>query len=207
MACCLRRILWHHLYQMALDPTFRYYDRKKAAAYATLRPDYSSNLYDIIIGYHTKNGGSFEATMDVGCGTGNVTRTMAAHFDRAVGVDPGEAMIAQAKAIGGSTKAGAEIEYEILAAEHLASKAHASVDVLTAGMAVSPRNLRERGRNLCSPLFPSLCHQAHWFHMDRFWPAAGTVIKPGGTVALWTHSSLFCRASSLCTATQHIFPH
>lgn len=28
--------------------------------------------------------------------------------------------------------------------------------------------------------------QAHWFEMDRFWVEAAKVVKPGGTVALWT---------------------
>ena len=27
---------------------------------------------------------------------------------------------------------------------------------------------------------------AHWFDMDRFWPAAARVLKPGGSVAIWT---------------------
>lgn len=28
--------------------------------------------------------------------------------------------------------------------------------------------------------------QAHWFDMPKFWAAAADVLRPGGTVALWT---------------------
>jgi len=28
--------------------------------------------------------------------------------------------------------------------------------------------------------------QAHWFDMPRFWTAVAEVMRPGGTVALWT---------------------
>lgn len=26
---------------------------------------------------------------------------------------------------------------------------------------------------------------SQWFHMDRFWPAAARILRPGGTVAIW----------------------
>lgn len=28
--------------------------------------------------------------------------------------------------------------------------------------------------------------EAHWFDMPKFWAAAAKVLKPGGTVAIWT---------------------
>lgn len=28
--------------------------------------------------------------------------------------------------------------------------------------------------------------KAHWFDMPRFWAAAADLLKPGGSVALWT---------------------
>jgi trans-aconitate 3-methyltransferase len=28
--------------------------------------------------------------------------------------------------------------------------------------------------------------KAHWFDMTKFWAEAAKVVKPGGTVALWT---------------------
>jgi hypothetical protein len=37
--------------------------------------------------------------------------------------------------------------------------------------------------------------QAHWFSMPEFWAQAARLVKPEGTVALWTMSSLYCRTS------------
>jgi len=31
---------------------------------------------------------------------------------------------------------------------------------------------------------------AHWFDLPRFWARAAQVVRPGGTVALWTHRGL-----------------
>ncbi|KAK8058876.1 methyltransferase tdiE [Apiospora phragmitis] len=37
---------------------------------------------------------------------------------------------------------------------------------------------------------------AHWFEIDLFWHQAARMVKPGGTVALWTKSSLYCHPST-----------
>lgn len=39
--------------------------------------------------------------------------------------------------------------------------------------------------------------QAHWFSMPEFWTQAAKLVRPQGTVALWTCSSLYCRKYSL----------
>jgi hypothetical protein len=33
---------------------------------------------------------------------------------------------------------------------------------------------------------------AHWFDMARFWPRASSLVRPGGTVALWTGADFYC---------------
>ncbi len=38
--------------------------------------------------------------------------------------------------------------------------------------------------------------------MAKFWPAAAKVLKPGATVALWTHASLYCRRSPITKCTK-----
>ncbi|KAK8046349.1 hypothetical protein PG996_014413 [Apiospora saccharicola] len=84
-------------------------------------------------------------------------------------------MLANAIDLGAETKDKSAIQYELLAAESLDGSIHVepgSVDLLTAAMA------------------------AHWFDMDRFWRQAGRMVKPGGTVALWTKSSLYCHPST-----------
>ncbi|KAK6837697.1 hypothetical protein RU639_001486 [Aspergillus parasiticus] len=37
---------------------------------------------------------------------------------------------------------------------------------------------------------------AHWFSMSDFWPEAANIVRPGGTVALWTCASLYCHPSA-----------
>jgi hypothetical protein len=41
--------------------------------------------------------------------------------------------------------------------------------------------------------------QVHWFDMPKFWAEAAQVVKPGGTVALWTCCTyLLTETGSLC---------
>ncbi|KAH8597296.1 S-adenosyl-L-methionine-dependent methyltransferase [Bisporella sp. PMI_857] len=158
-----------------LDPTFRNYDSQQAATYASHRGSYSSDIYKEVLEYHDSHGGEFDTVLDTGCGTGKATRSLAQHFSHAIGLDPGKEMIKQAQMIGGKSKGNHQIEYENLGAEELDRStlvAAGSVDLLTAAMA------------------------AHLFHMEDFWPQAARMVKPGGTVALWTHSSLYCHPST-----------
>ncbi|KAK8136752.1 hypothetical protein PG984_004692 [Apiospora sp. TS-2023a] len=157
------------------DPTFRNYTPQQAASYAAHRGEYELDIYNEVLAYHTSHGGSLGTVFDVGCGTGSATRRLAGYFARAAGCDPGREMMAKAIDLGGETKDKSAIQYELLAAESLDESVHlrpGSVDLLTAAMA------------------------AHWFDMDRFWHQAGRMVKPGGTVALWTKSSLYCHPST-----------
>ena len=43
---------------------------------------------------------------------------------------------------------------------------------------------------------------AHWFDMARFWPRAASLVKPGGTVALWTGASYYCHPHTTPHATR-----
>lgn len=153
-----------------LDPTFRNYTPEQAAAYNKGRSTASPiHVFGDILQFHT---GSFGTALDVGCGTGQATPTLARHFDTVVGVDPSEQMIALAQKVGGTTKNDTPVVYEVLDAEGLDQSAvvsPGSVDLLTSKMA------------------------AHWFRMEEFWPQAARMVKPGGTVALWTMSSVYCR--------------
>ncbi|KAF8866480.1 S-adenosyl-L-methionine-dependent methyltransferase [Acephala macrosclerotiorum] len=152
------------------DPTFRSYSAEEARIYATHRLSYPEALYNKVLEHHASTGGQFGLLFDVGCGPGNATRDVALSFDQALGADPGDAMIGAARDIGGKTKSGKEIRYEVCAAEEISrieGLEEESVDLLTSAMA------------------------AHWFDMPKFWADAAKVVKPGGTVALWTCSSLF----------------
>lgn len=123
----------------AKDPTYRNYDSDQAAAFAQQRRSYASALYDVIVNYHAANSNRFHSLLDVGCGSGAATRGLAGYFDQAVGIDPGRELILQARSIGGQTKIGSSIHYEICSAEGLGlSQAvkKGSVDLLSIGMAV-----------------------------------------------------------------------
>lgn len=154
---------------MEKDQTFRNYKPEQAQSYAKARPPYSDNLYKLIFDHHAKTDGKVGRVVDVGCGPGLATRSLAQAFDEAIGLDPGAEMINAARSIGGKTKSGKDIRYEVSAAE-ACSKVDGlepgSVDMLTSATAV------------------------HWFEMDKFWHEAATLLNPGGTVAVWT-SGLF----------------
>ncbi|KAF7362434.1 S-adenosyl-L-methionine-dependent methyltransferase [Mycena venus] len=158
-----------------LDPTFRSYTAPQAAAYAAGRGSYSPALYEYILSQHKNNGGQSDLLLDVGCGTGSVARDLGRFFDRAMGLDPGEKMIDTARGIGGETRGGEEVDYRVCGAEDIDKVeqiVEGSVDLVVAAMA------------------------AHWFDMSKFWAAAARVLKPGGSVALWTCASLYCHPST-----------
>jgi len=110
-------------------------------------------------------GGKTGVLLDVGCGPGMATRIFSKHFDLAIGADPGESMIKLATELGGETAKGEPVRWVISTAEEIdkiEGLEKGSVDLVIAAFA------------------------AHWFDMPKFWAAAAEVMKPGGTVALWT---------------------
>jgi SAM-dependent methyltransferase len=149
------------------EKTFSTYTFDQGKAYAEVRRDYHPNLYRTIINQHTSNGGQFNTILDVGCGPGIATRGLSPHFTQAIGIDPSLGMIETARSVEGSQG----IRFDVSTAEELGrnldpSIPSGSVDLITAGTA------------------------AHWFDMSRFWARAAEVLKPGGSVALWTTSSI-----------------
>ncbi|KAF2475303.1 S-adenosyl-L-methionine-dependent methyltransferase [Lindgomyces ingoldianus] len=153
------------------ETTFRSFSHAQGTNYAQNRRDYHSKLYQIIIDYHTSNGGELNTILDVGCGPGTAVRTLAPRFSHAIGIDPSEGMITTARSLGGVSYNSEAIRFDISTAEDLGSNLSSpipdgSVDLITAATA------------------------AHWFNMSGFWPRAAQVLKPGGSVAIWTSASL-----------------
>lgn len=149
------------------EKTFSSYNREQGKAYAAARPDYHPALYKFILDQHTATNGQLDTLLDVGTGPGNVARSLGEHFAHVVGLDPSEGMVSTARSLGGTTSTSEPIRYEFSAAEELGSNLSppiqdASVDLITSGNA------------------------AHWFDMARFWSRAARVLKPGGSVVLWT---------------------
>lgn len=149
------------------EKTFSSYNKAQGTEYAQLRPDYSAALYQFILDQHKATGGQLDTLVDLGCGPGNVARKLGGHFAHAVGLDPSDGMIATARSLGGTTATSEPIRYEVSTAEDIGANASPpipdnSVDLITAA------------------------NSAHWFDMARFWPSAARVLKPGGSVVMWT---------------------
>lgn len=159
------------------EKTFTAYTAEQGGKYAKHRRGYHPNLYKTIIAQHTSSGGQLGTLLDVGCGPGIAARGLAVDFTHVIGIDPSAGMIDTARSLGGNTKSGEGIRFEMSSAETLGSNLvegkveDGSVDLITAATS------------------------AHWFDMNLFWPAAARVLKPGGSVALWTTGDIGIDAS------------
>ncbi|KAF7562272.1 hypothetical protein G7046_g1856 [Stylonectria norvegica] len=158
------------------EKTFKSYTQDQGAKYAQVRPPYHPNLYKTIVNHHTSTGGQLNVLVDVGCGPGLAARALAPQFAHVIGLDPSEGMINHARTVPDHSATGEPIRFEISGAEdlgqHLSTPiTDSSVDVITASTA------------------------AHWFNMAQFWPRAARVLKPGGTVAVWTVGSVRIHSS------------
>jgi SAM-dependent methyltransferase len=156
---------------VSTEKTFSSFTQEQGANYAQNRPGYGPKLYKTIIDHHTSTAGELNTLLDVGCGPGTAARALAPQFAHAIGLDPSEGMINNARFLAGASSTSEPIRFEISTAEDLGSclsppVEDSSVDLITAATA------------------------AHWFDMARFWPRAASVLKPGGTAALWTTGSM-----------------
>ncbi|KAF4784196.1 methyltransferase domain-containing protein [Colletotrichum scovillei] len=159
-----------------VEKTFRAYTKEQGATYAKGRLGYDQRIYNYIYDHHVSTGGQTDSLLDIGCGPGTVARELSPRFTRTIALDPSVGMIDAARALGGATSAPEPIRFEVSTAEELGSNlsppvADASVDLITAATA------------------------AHWFDMPGFWAAAARVLKPGGSVAIWTSSSKYIHPS------------
>ena len=154
------------------DPTFRNYSSKNADEYAKYRKDYPPAFIKAVLDAHIANDvGKLGAVVDVGCGPGTATRQLATHFEHAFGLDPGASMIDAASNLGGETKSGEAVKFAVTSAEEIDLKLkelgvqEGTVDLVTAATA------------------------AHWFELPKFYTAAGKMLRPGGSIALWAGGS------------------
>ena len=158
------------------EKTFSSYNQEQGKAYAQIRRDYHPSVYQTIINHHISTGGQLDTLLDVGCGPGTAAHALAPHFAHAIGLDPSEGMIATARSPGDASSTSEPVRFEVSTAEELGEHLSppiqdSSVDLITAANA------------------------AHWFDMSRFWPSAARVVKPGGSVALWTSGKICAHPS------------
>lgn len=161
---------------VAQEQTFRAYSQAKGQTYATNRLDYDPSVYQAVLDAHKLNDGQLGTLVDVGCGPGFAARALAPYFDTVIGLDPSKGMVEAAKSMGGVTQSSKPIRFEVSTAEDLGQHlepavADSSVDLITASNA------------------------AHWFDLQNFWETAARVLKPGGTVAIWTSGDIRVHSS------------
>lgn len=154
------------------ESTFRSYGKDESKRYAQLRLAYHPSVYESIIAHHTSTGGKLDSLLDVGCGPGLATRDLAAYFNHGIGIDPGESMIEVAQSMDIKTSTSEPVTFKLTSAEEMAGIEDNSIDVITAANA------------------------AHWFDMPAFWKRAAQVLKPGGSVALWTSGEMVAHSDT-----------
>ncbi|KAL9097044.1 MAG: hypothetical protein Q9165_001008 [Trypethelium subeluteriae] len=116
------------------DPTFIAFTSEQAKHYANTRPSYPAELFQYVFDHHATKGGSFQKLLDVGCGPGKATRDMLPVFEEVIGIDAGPEMIETARGLGGTTKSGKEVRYEVSRAEEIdkvAGLQEGTVDMIT----------------------------------------------------------------------------
>ena len=126
-------------------------------AYSRFRPEYPPELARFLASVSPGTA----LAVDVGCGNGQLTAGLAAHFDRVVGVDPSADQIANATA-------HPRVAYVCAPAEDLQTLdiADHSVQLITAAQA------------------------AHWFDLPRFYEEVRRLAAPRAVLALVSYGVL-----------------
>ncbi|CAK7274417.1 hypothetical protein SEPCBS57363_006153 [Sporothrix epigloea] len=161
------------------ETTFSTYNAAQGKHYALARPDYHPSVYGYIVETHTSTGGQLDTLVDLGCGPGNCARSLAPHFAHVLGIDPAPGMIATAKELGGKTASGTPIQYGQGSASTFGKEGDlliedGTVDLIAVGNA------------------------AHWFDMQTFWQRSASILRSGGSVAIWTTGELRVHPESRC---------
>ncbi|MGB3068846.1 MAG: class I SAM-dependent methyltransferase [Ottowia sp.] len=106
------------------DNTHRNWFDQGGKAYSRFRPEYPPELARFLASVSP----STALAVDVGCGNGQLTTQLAAHFDKVLGTDPSADQIAHAAA-------HPHVEYANASAEELFPVADHSADLITAAQA------------------------------------------------------------------------
>ncbi|KAL6244814.1 hypothetical protein RBB50_008342 [Rhinocladiella similis] len=157
------------------DPTFRNYTATSAQSYAKNRRGYPDDLISLVINKHTSTGGQLNVLLDLGCGPGTATRSLAPYFQHAIGADPGQSMIETARTIPCATASGEPTTFEVCA-----SDAISSIDAL--------KRFSADGHGTSSANTVDLITagtSAHWFDYPDFYVEASKILKPGGSIIMW----------------------
>ncbi|CAL8266362.1 unnamed protein product [Lota lota] len=138
--------------------SYRLFEGKDhASVYQKYRFVPPEEVKDLILQYldNKREGQPLGLAVDLGCGTGQLSRLLAPHFQDLVGLDISEGQLEEARAVQGYPN----VTYRLGTAEDLPF-ADNSVDLLAASSA------------------------AHWFQQQLFLAEAKRVLKPRGCIAL-----------------------
>lgn len=130
------------------------------ASYASFRPSYPQNLYNIVLGFHR---GPRKLLVDLGTGHGLICRSLASSFERIVGTDSSDGMIRQAR-LATTKDEYPNVDFVQASAESLPFLEDKSVDMVVAGQA------------------------AHWFDHPKLFREMKRIVRPGGTLAFWGYT-------------------
>lgn len=194
------------------DDTFRNYTSSSAQAYAQNRRGYPQAVIDLVVSLHTSSGGATDLLVDVGCGPGTATRSLAPHFTHAVGADPGTSMIETARGIPGATANGEAVVYEVCGAEGLRSlraldrfgggdgnengdgdvSGHGNERRGGVGQGQEQRQAMTEGESRGEVVdLITAATAAHWFEYPQVYLEAARILKPGGSIIFWTTKSYY----------------
>ncbi|XP_041461054.1 putative methyltransferase DDB_G0268948 isoform X2 [Lytechinus variegatus] len=127
-----------------------------AKDYALYRPSVPDDVVDAIIKKIQFKKSDYDSlAVDIACGSGQFTQSIARHFDRIIGFDISKAQIDEAK----SQNQRGNVEYRISSAEKIPLESN-TVDLVTVSQA------------------------AHWLDFPAFCDEADRVLRPGGYIVV-----------------------
>ena len=142
-------------------------------AYDQYRPPYPPSLWSLIFSYHKSHGAQLTAALDVGCGSGAASSTLAKHFSAVTLVDPSEHNLEAARARLGS--------------EHFKSSLPRPCEITYSVLSAEERAVPPSSQDMVT-IFETI----HWTDVPKAMNQAAQALKPGGTLAL-VHYGPRCR--------------
>ncbi|KZO94501.1 S-adenosyl-L-methionine-dependent methyltransferase [Calocera viscosa TUFC12733] len=134
-----------------------------------LRVWYPERLYTKVFDFHEAGHQPFRRCVDLGCGDGGSTLTLASKFEQVIGIDSNPELLRATRirlANLPPNESRGEIQYFGIHAENLYNFGDRSVDMVTAAQS------------------------AHYFTYPDIWTEIARVLRPGGTVAFWSYPTL-----------------
>lgn len=127
--------------------------------YNSARPSYPGQFYETLVNFHKDGGNPTQLAVDVGCGSGFVAFKLINYFDKVIGTDISDTMVAQCNQ---DAKVNSDISFVVAPGEKAPPLIAAnSVDMIT-------------GAECC-----------HWMDHKAFFAESARILKPGGTLAYW----------------------